>query len=231
MDKDKITRLFAKSVRQQKMQIPAYNQSATFEWIATCGLPWLVLDIPVPHEIILEEIKNILPYFVAHRDQYNTNFGWESFCIHGKSYDATREEQFYTDERPLSWTNEALDLMPQTVNYFKNVWPCEQYDRLRIMKLAPGAIIEAHKDNLGPARMFPINIAITQPKLCDFYVEGQGVIPFRTGSAIWIDVGNRHCVINDSDEYRYHIIIHQKFETKKFEELVIRSYTKQYGHS
>jgi hypothetical protein len=231
MDKTKIARLFANVVAQQNMQIPAYNSTATCEWVAASGLPWLVLDIPVPHQEILKEIHNISQYFVAHRDEYNVNLGWESFCIHGKSYDATRESQFYNDNRPLTWTKEALELMPTTVNYFKNVWPCNVYDRLRIMKLSPGAVIEVHQDYQGPLRMGPVNIAITQPSQCKFYIEGQGVVPFEIGTAIWLDVGRRHCVINDSNEDRYHIIVHQQIETKEFDELVLRSYNKTYGTS
>lgn len=231
MDKNKLARSFAKVVGQQTMQAPAYNPAASSGWVASSGLPWLELDIPVPHKEILEEINNVSNYFVTHRDEYNTNQGWESFCIHGKSYDATRESSFYNDDRTLTWTTEAVELMPVTVNYFKNVWPCTAYDRLRIMKLKPGAIIEVHQDYQGPLRMGPVNIAITQPAECKFYIEGQGVVPFTPGSAFWLDIGRRHCVINDSNEDRYHIIVHQQFETKGFDELVLRSYNKIYGNS
>jgi hypothetical protein len=231
MDKNKIARSFAKVVEQQTIQVPAYNSNATVDWVATSGLPWLVLDIEVPYKKILEEIHNISEYFVAHRDDYNTNLGWESFCIHGKSYDATREPEFYNDDRPLTWTKEAIELMPCTTDYFKNTWPCAEYDRLRVMKLSPGSMIEVHQDCDGPMRMDPINIAITQPAECKFYVEGHGVVPFNPGSAVWLDIGYRHCVINDSDKDRYHIIVHQHIETKEFDELVLRSYNKTYGTS
>jgi hypothetical protein len=231
MDRNKIARVFAKTVSRHSLQTVVYNANADFNWIASSGLPWLVLDISVPYETIFNEIKHISHLFVDHRDEYNTNDGWQSFCLHGKSYDATREDGFYSDNRELSWTNEALEFLPQTVGYFKNVWPCDSYSRLRIMKLSPGAIIEVHQDHIGPPRMGPINIAITQPNNCNFYVEGHGIIPFVPGSAVWLDVGNRHCVINDSDEDRYHIIVHQKNETKEFADLVTRSYNKTYGTS
>jgi len=231
MDKTKIARSFAKAVGTQNIQVPEYNPLASARWVASSGLPWLALDIQVPHLEILKEIHNVSQYFVTHRDEYNTNLGWESFCIHGKSYDATRESGFYNDQRPMTWTKEAVELMPVTVDYFKNTWPCTAYDRLRIMKLTPGAVIEVHQDYQGPLRMGPINLAITQPNECKFYIEGQGVVPFEPGSAIWLDVGRRHCVVNDSDEDRYHIIVHQQIETKEFDELVLRSYNKTYGTS
>jgi Aspartyl/Asparaginyl beta-hydroxylase len=231
MDKNKITRLFAKTVTKQTPHSIKYDIDISFDQISKSGLPWLILDIGVPYAQILTEIKNISHLFVDHRDEYNTNAGWQSFCIHGKSYNATRESEFYDDDRPYTWTQEAIELMPLTVEYFKNIWPCYEYDRLRIMKLSPGAIIEVHQDNFGPSHMHPINIAITQPTDCNFYVEDNGIIPFIPGLAVWIDVGNRHCVINDSKEERYHIIIHQKLETKEFKDLVIRSYHKNYGTS
>ena len=38
-----------------------------------------------------------------------------------------------------------------------------------------------------------------------------------------LDVSNTHAYINDSDEDRYHIIVHG-IRSKEFEELVMRSY-------
>ena len=231
MDKNKLARSFAKITANAKPKQLTYNPSATFDWIQTSGLPWLELDISVPYLDIFEEIKNIQQFFVPHRTEYNNNTGWESFCLHGKSYDATREHEHYSDDRQLTWTDEALKYMPKTVKYFKEVWPCREYDRLRIMKLCSKSIIELHRDGDNGTRMDPINIAINQPEGCNFYVESNGIVPFKQGSAIWLDVNNYHCVINDSDQDRYHIIIHQKTVTKEFENLVTRSYNKVYDHS
>lgn len=229
MDKNKLTKVFAKAVSQHSMNVN-YIPFANFDTIATCGLAWLELDIEIPYKQINEEIKNIEEYFVDHRNDYNTNAGWQSFCLHGKSYDSTREDEFYNDERPKVWTKEAEKFMPATVNFFKHSWPCTQYSRLRIMKLSPGAIIEVHQDDPSPGKLSPINIAITQPKNCNFYIEGHGIVPFKEGKAFWLNVGLRHCVINNSNEYRYHIIVHHQNNNKEFENLVIRSYNKVYGH-
>jgi len=229
--RDKILKAFTKAVSQQKSDPIDYNSSANFDWIATCGLPWLKLDIDIPYKVILEEIKQISDYLTSHRTDYNFNVGWSSFCIHGKSYDATREDAYYNDNRPKVWTEEAQKCMPLTVDYFKNTWPCDQYARLRVMLLEPGASIEVHRDEISPGRMRPINIAITQPEDCNFYVEKHGIIPFEEGSAFWIDIGNRHCVVNDSKQNRYHIILHQEIETEEFKNLVTRSYHKIYGNN
>jgi hypothetical protein len=48
-------------------------------------------------------------------------------------------------------------------------------------------------------------------------IEGHGVVPFKQGSGFLLDIGKKHAVINDSDEYRYHIIIHGKLTTNPAE--------------
>lgn len=226
----KVCRLFAKSVQTQSTPNPAFIANADIESVARCGLPWLELDIAIPFEIISNEIKNIEHLLVPHRTEYNSNTGWSSFCIHGKSYDSTKEDAHYNDFRPYTWTSEALELMPQTVNFFRSTWPSDDYLRLRVMKLSAGASIEVHRDE-KPGRMYPVNIAITQPENCNFYIENFGVVPFAPGKAFWLDIGHRHCVINDSDKDRYHIIVHHKNESKEFENLVLRSYNRLYDNS
>lgn len=211
------------------MPWPEYNSNATAEWICkNSGLPWLKLDIAVPVEDIHNEILAIKPYLVAHRTNYNEHMDWSSFCIHGKAFDATRENEYYNDNRPHVWTNEALEYMPKTVEFFKNIWPNNGYSRLRVMELAPGGIISIHRDNPLPGALHPVNIAITQPKLCNFYMEKFGVVPFETGSSFLLNISNRHTVINKSNEYRYHIIVHH-LSIKDLDSLVLKSYNKSYA--
>ena len=80
--------------------------------------------------------------------------------------------------------------------------------RVRMMELEPGGWIGVHKDT-DIKQLGPINIAITQPADCEFYSEGLGVVPFRPGTAMWMDVSRRHAVINRSAQTRWHMIIHQ----------------------
>jgi len=56
----------------------------------------------------------------------------------------------------------------------------------------------------------------------------KGFVPFKPGSAMLLDVGNEHAYINESTIDRYHIIVHG-IKTKKYEELVVRSYEKNHG--
>ena len=62
----------------------------------------------------------------------------------------------------------------------------------------------------------------------NFYVENFGIVPFTLGSAYLLNVHNRHTVINNSNEYRYHIIVHHK-DIKKLDSFILRSYNKAYA--
>jgi hypothetical protein len=53
----------------------------------------------------------------------------------------------------------------------------------------------------------------------------KGFLPFSAGKALLLDVGNTHAVYNNSNEDRYHIIIHGKVN-KQFKQLVEYSYAK-----
>ena len=208
--------------------LPPHNPTATANWIQNqSGLPWLTLDIGVPNQTISQEINNIKSLFTEHREDYNQHQGWSSFCIHGKSYDATREDSYYNDNRPYNWTTQAQQLMPKTVEYFQH-WPGSDFKRIRVMQLAPGGYITIHNDYEEPG-LKPINIAITQPDNCDFVMAKHGRVPFGDGKAMLLDVSNHHVVFNNSNQTRWHIIIHQSFDNIDFENLVVKSYNMLYN--
>ncbi len=209
-------------------QLPEYNPNVDFEWLMTqSGLPWLRLNITVPYQTILKEIANIQPLLIAHREAYGEHQGWKSFCIHGKSYDATREDEYYKDDRPYVWTTEAKQLMPHTVEYFSHSWPALEFTRVRVMLLEPGGYITVHSDS-STSMLSPINIAITQPADCKFVMQNHGTVPFGPGQAFWLNVSNLHTVFNNSDLPRWHIIVHQKFD-KNFQNIAVDSYKMLYN--
>jgi len=227
IDKKSVALLFAKHVANHKSDSLPFKQGASYEDIINMGLPWLELAIKIPVDIILKEIEQIETYFVDHRTDYNNNQGWKSFCIHGKSFDTTQE---VNDDRPYIWTSEAEQYMPNTVTFFKTLWPGVTYRRLRVMKLEPGASIEVHKDR-GIKGLAEINIAITQPNGCNFYMENHGIVPFKIGQAYMLDISNRHCVINNSNEIRYHIIVHHEIINDNFKQVIRESYNKLYDEN
>lgn len=211
-----------------KCDLPPWRPNADFDWIQnSSGLPWLRLEISIPADTILKEISNIIPLLVEHREQYNEHQGWKSFCIHGKSYDATRESGHYNDQRPYVWTKEAQTHMPKTVEFFRTQWPHDQFQRVRVMLLEPGGYISLHKDS-DQSKLTAVNMALTQPNGCDFVMEQHGKVPFSSGTAFWLDLSNRHVVFNHSKEPRWHIIVHQTFN-QSFHDMVAKSYKNLYN--
>lgn len=229
--KHAISRLVYNKFLNCALVLPPFSNTATFEWIKdSSGLPWLPLEVIIPYQQILEEIKKVESLLVPHRYDHSESQGWSSFCIHGKDADATREDEYYNDDRPYQWTSQAMSHMPITVNYFKHSWPGTGYQRIRVMKLSPGGHIALHQDGTTPG-LHPINIAITQPSRCGFVMEHHGCIPFAPGRAFWLDISNKHTLFNDSQEDRWHIIVHQTFEDPKFQEIVVNSYKRLYNNS
>ena len=201
-----------------------------YKQIATeLGLPWLDLDIDIPHEDMLQEAIGL-----KHRDQDNgggggyRHKGWRSLCIHG--IDPTKTNHFTQygynshEETPYDWT-EICARCPITHEFFKYYFPFDDYYRVRFMLLDPQGYITPHEDS-DEHRLAPINIALNNPEGCNFKMKGhKGYVPFAPGKSLLLDVGNTHAVYNNSDEDRYHIIVHGKI-TKEFKELVEHSYAK-----
>lgn len=227
--KNQISRLLLNKFKKHQFSLPLYNPAADFEWIRfKSQLPWLHLNIQIPYSEILKEIKNSPVEYEQHRDDYAEHCGWLSGCLHGKSWTATREENYYNDNRPYIWTDESNKYFSFTQNYFKNQWPATNYQRLRIMLLEPNGYISVHKD-YDISKLSAINIAITNPDKCHFVFEKHGIVPFKPGNAFWLDLSNYHTVFNDSDEKRWHIIVHQDLGDLRFQNLVVKSYHTMYN--
>mgnify|MGYP006280758701 FL=1 len=206
----------------------------TFDWIRfQSKLPWLPLDISLPHQEMLEEARAIKHRFVPHRDEDirggYSHRGWKSICLHGIAEDKTNHYESYgyknNDSVPYHWTK-ASYLCPVTTKWLTEVFPMRNYYRVRYMLLEPNGFIAPHTDT-NTNYLSPINIALNHPKGCIFKMQNHGVVPMRPGSVMMLDVGNTHAYINNSNEDRYHIIIHGEHNTE-YKNLVENSYKKIY---
>ncbi len=210
--------------------IPLRDQS--FAWaLSKSGLPWLELDLKFPFQEMLREAKAVLHRFVAHRDRkdgYDSE-GWSAVCLHGISAEKTRDFRAYgyasDEEVPYHWTDVA-DLCPITTHFFRDVYPCPKYYRLRYVKIAPGGFILPHVDR-KESMLWETNFALQNPVGHFFKMEGHGCIPYRDGSAFILDVSRRHAVVNLSDEDRIHMIVHgSPLRTEGWQEMIDRSFEK-----
>jgi hypothetical protein len=221
MDRYQVARAFVKSVKDQHMTLTRVPDAA-YEWVRDHSkLPYLPLHIDVPHDMIRREILASTHLLVPHRDGYESH-GWSSFCLHGRAIGDTLDSKYYNDDKPMTWTLEALEMLPDTIEWIRSAWPHSCFHRVRVMCLEPGGWIGVHKD-YELNQLGPVNIAITQPTDCAFYMQDVGVVPFEPGRSFWMDVSRMHTIVNDSDECRYHLIIHHE-ENEDWRKLVMRSY-------
>ena len=176
-------------------------------------------DIPYMNsKLFLEEIQKLeeLNLFTDHRGSEHP--GWSSFVLHGLGYDKTLGYENYGYENdkevPYKWTDEAEKHCPNIVRYFKNSNIKRRYQRVRIMRLAPGGYISIHDDDPNNfKRQWALNIAINNPDKCEMHFwnddfQYAGKVPWEPGLAFLIRIHWKHMVMNLSDERRYHIIVH-----------------------
>ncbi len=177
--------------------------------------PWAPIFPRENHDYLamISELNKIDDMFVEHRanDKINSygHDGWYSLTLHGISHDKTENFDRYgfttEEEANYKWT-EVCNKIPQVMKLIESL-PFKNYGRVRIMRLSPRGYIMPHTDGAG--RIFgPYNFAINNPPGCEFVFENYGVVPFEAGKGFLLDIGNTHAIYNNSDQYRYHIIIH-----------------------
>ena len=204
---------------------------------------WLELDLEIDLAGWQLEAQQADPYFVAHRE--DNNDGWNSCCIHGVDIDKTGAwtNYGYTDETQVPYKcTELSHKTPIVKHFWQNIFPADNYRRIRFMELVANSAITPHSDMPGrlpgednfDALEFgvPINIAVVHPNDCHLVLEGYGIVPFKEGKAFIINIRNYHSVINFTTQPRIHVIGHAfGYGTKKeeFAKLVADSYRKQYA--
>lgn len=164
--------------------------------------------------LLLQECQGVDDLYFNHRSQDKKSGyghrGWQSLTLHGIDKHKTEHYTKYgfnsLEEANYHWT-EACDRVPHLVNFLKAL-PFKVFDRVRIMRLAPGGYVMPHSDNKYQRAFSPLNIAINNPAECYFVFKDRGIVPFVAGSGMVLDVGREHAVINFSNEVRYHVIVH-----------------------
>lgn len=175
------------------------------------SLGYMPLRLPfeVPHEQMLAEARALKEFYVYHRSTGHHR-GWRSLVLHGLSSVHSQGHEHYgykeRDAVPYDWTDISR-FCPISTRFFRDTFGYDRYDRVRFMLLEPGGYILPHED-VEWKSLSPINIALNNPIGCDFVMREWGHIPFSAGQANMLAVGYEHAVFNDSDEDRYHIIVH-----------------------
>jgi len=192
---------------------------------------YLKLDIVFPYEKMLAEAKILREYYINYRQDNNTNQGWHSLPIVGLS--STQPYAWnvynYKDAREaaehVSWT-EISEKCPVTTAWLKNVYPSNSYGRVRFMLLEAGGYIDFHKDTEHSV-LAAINIALSNPSECKWHWKDGESLAFNPGDAYAMNLSYEHSVKNESNEDRYHIIIHHYDFTESCKSLFLRSMEQQ----
>lgn len=199
---------------------------------------WLELDINLDLDTWKKESRAAIDYFVNHRPGESS--GWKSCCIHGLGIEKTENWPEYLDDESLvkyDWTP-LSELTPTIKNFWKNEFPSESYQRIRFMLIEPGGFISPHSDapgklpgeksNYNTLDGWPINLAIIHPENCHMVLENYGIVPFKEGKPMLINIRHRHAFLNFSNENRIHLISASIFgsRTAEFSELIYKSFFK-----
>ena len=192
-------------------------------------LKFLKLDLKFPYLEAYEEVKELTDLFVEYRSTYETH-GWSSLPIVGKSSTEPYAWKVYGYETAkhaapdMKWT-EIADMCPVTTKWLKETYPSNLYGRTRFMLLESGGIIEPHKDTEHSV-LGAINIAITNPNRCYWKWDDGETLEFSPGDVYAMNLSYTHSVINESNEDRYHLIIHHYDSTEEYKRLISRSLEK-----
>ncbi len=219
-----------------------YNDKNTFEllplpdgdvhfqadWILKHSqAPWLeIVGIDAPYVEMYREAQALRDMFVFHRGEESGMQGWRSLAVHGIGATLTNVPQTYglnPDQVKYDWT-EIQDQCPVTVKFFKEVFPYNQYQRLRYMLVEPGGYIAPHSDNVSNMPGAAVNISLNNPEGCRLTTV-HGTVPFRnSGSVFLFNNHYRHAVHNNSDTDRFHMIVHGQWRSPEWDHLVVNSY-------
>lgn len=200
---------FLQRWRDYVPRIPLIEDAHTQTIRKALGYLPLNLGVDVPYAEMLAEAASLKEFYVYHRSTGHHK-GWRSLVLHGLSSVHSQGHEHYgyasRDDAPYDWTDISR-FCPVSTRFFKEMFGYARYDRVRFMLLEPGGYILPHED-VEWKNLSPVNIALNNPIGCDFVMKEWGLIPFAPGQANMLAVGYEHAVFNDSDEDRYHIIVH-----------------------
>lgn len=201
-------------------------------------IPWLELDLSFDADVWKQQVLEAEPYYQEYRDTYGQ--GWSSCCLHGLGIDKIYTADNYDHHEyfaPYQYTDLAYKC-PVITDFWKNYFPAERYTRIRFMKLKPWGKIDWHSDGSIPDdidpldSILPINLAIKHPTNCEMEIKDHGVVPWKEGKIIMINISKTHAVFNRSSKDRVHMIANVIVGNRRQEfcDMLVRCYNKQYGN-
>ena len=198
---------------------------------------YVILDFDIDYLGMLNEAKALKEHFVTHRPGAYDHKGWRSLVLHGldehksghwKDYGYTDIEEVVKD---MHWT-ELSKQCPITTDFVKNRFPSNMFGRVRFMLVEAGGYISEHMDSRVPL-LDNTNISLSNPVDCLWQWGDKETLFMEPGKSYVMNIHYPHSVINNSNEDRFHLIIHrldcteewkQKFDKACIEQNVVGKY-------
>lgn len=204
--------------------------------------PFVDLKFNFDHQACFREAIALADRFIEHRnyDQSSSNGAkWKSLALKAVEGDS-QKTRYHTDygiiENPNYEFTDVAKLCPNTMFFLSSIVDLKQCQRIRFMLLEPGAKIHVHSDLPDKDVGFALNIALNQPKNCNFWIDTNPDgshnpytrrVPFFPGTVMGINNAKYHYVENLSDQPRIHLIVHGPIKFK--EEYVLQCARRQNG--
>jgi hypothetical protein len=193
---------------------------------------YLKLDIPVPHQLMLEEARRLKDRYTAHRGSEDTK-GWKSLSLYGLDEHLHENWAEYGYISPgdaakdFKWTK-ASEECPNTMQFLTTVFPSKKFGRVRFMLLEAGGYIGMHNDSKSRTFLAEnINIPLNNPKECIWHWGDGEQLFMEPGGVYAMNITHDHSVVNNSGEDRFHLIVARHDATDEWKKLVTNAATKQ----
>mgnify|MGYP006266430899 CR=1 FL=1 len=188
---------------------------------------YLKLDMPIPYDEMYKEAVALRGMFIPYRGDNAT--GWYSLPIVGKSETEPYSWNVYyssaKDAAPNMHFTKNSELCPITTKWLLETYPSNNYARVRFMLLEAGGVINFHKDTEHSV-LGAINIALNNPSGCAWHWKDGSSMEFKPGDIYAMNISYEHSIRNDSNEDRYHMIIHHYDSTERYKQLLIEAMEK-----
>lgn len=190
------------------MQVSVSPESVT-KFLEENPRHYMKLDLTFPYQETLALLQELPESSWRPHRESEGHRGWSGISLRGmrgQELDAPENFGFTNQTAPYYWTQYSRDFKALT-NFLLKDFPFSIFHRIRIMRLAPGGIILAHKD-YEKRRLWGINFCLNWPKECTFQLSQGGQIPLEAGDCFLTDLSQEHTVTNESKEHRYMMIVH-----------------------
>ena len=189
------------------------------------------LDFNIDYKTMAQEAKSLKEHFIRHRENSSDHQGWKSLVLHGWAEDQTGHWKNYgynnIEEviKKLKWM-EISKKCPTIVNFIKNEFPCNLFGRVRLMLVEGGGHIGEHVDSSTPI-LENTNISLSNPENC-YWRWGDGETVFMTpGKTYLMNIHYPHSVQNNSNEDRFHLIVHRLDCTDEWKKKLLEACNQQ----